>query len=603
MFKKSLRNWVENERGAVAVYLALGTVFLFPMIALAIDATNYYKLNTELKQAADAAALAAATKLDFTDAGLVAADTAARTAVQNFETGANDTQSSNVDITTVQFLRALPPAGNYNYNDYVTTQGSKARYVHVITETRIRWSSAYVALVNLWGGNDQNSLKPTASDAVAGKVTVACKALPMMMCNPAETGVDSNGQPCGNSSFIPPGDPNTSYSLFSDFLKAHPEWRRHQFRIKWIGNNSSIVPGVFGLLRPLTGDFGNGAGAIRDELGQIDPANCFEIQDAQVDIKTGQAATIADALNVRFDIFRGPMGSSRNDPGYAPALNRTKGRLPSGNGQNARCDPDETTAQPPDATKLLQDSCFANPASNSCGNLGPSNNQGNFNGRYGDGKWDAVSYFNINHPRTDGTTWNSSQTKLDQLNTLLQFIHNNYGSDYGVDATAVNTTLPPSRWAVYKWETAGSTVGGARKSGEPSVGLPNITGAVPDRIPGAHTRINVITKEEGRANVTGNAGAQCSNQTPLGPTRRRLYIAVVNCCEQADALSGGDRHVAVTEFAEAFLTEPVCHGSVCDNSGVTGNDPDKGAIYVEIYNAVKAKDADQVVLRDYVQLY
>jgi len=593
MSKKGLRNWVENERGAVAVYLALGTAFLFPLIALAVDATNYYKLNTELKQAADAAALAAATKLDFTDAGLVAAANAARTAVENLETGANDGQDNTVDITTVQFLRALPPAGYYNYQDYVTTEGAKARYVHVITETRTRESTPYAALVALWGGNSQNGLKPTASDAVAGKVTVACKALPLMMCNPAEVGTDADGQPCGNSNVT--GGP--SYSLFSDFLAAHPEWRRHQFRIKWIGPSSSIAPGVFGLLQPLNDAFGNGAGAIRDELGRIDPATCFEVQDVQ--IKTGQNATVVDGLNTRFDIFRGPLGNDSDDANFAPALNRTKGRYPTNNGKNARCDPPQTSVQPPDAIKLPQDSCFAGPTSSTCGALGDTNNQGNFIGRYGDGQWDALSYFNINHPRTDGTTWNAHTTELNQL---LQFVHNNYGSDYGVDTTTVNTTSPPSRWAVYKWETAGSTVGGARISGEPAVGLPAITGSVPDRIPGAHTRItsNGITKEEGRADINGSG--QCSTAAPLGTLRRRLYIAVVNCCQQSAELSGGQRRVHVTEFAEAFMTEPACHGSTCNDPDV-GNNDDKGAIYVEIYNAVKASDANQVVLRDYVQLY
>src|SRR5262245_7961148 len=86
MSKMRLRSWLREECGAVAVYLALGTIFLFPMIAIAIDATSYYKLNTELKQAADAAALAAATKLDWTDEGLVAAEAAARNAVQNLQT-------------------------------------------------------------------------------------------------------------------------------------------------------------------------------------------------------------------------------------------------------------------------------------------------------------------------------------------------------------------------------------------------------------------------------------------------------------------------------------------------------------------------------------
>src|SRR5262249_4268490 len=155
---------------------------------------------------------------------------------ENLETGANDAQDNTVDITTVEFLRALPPAGHYNYADYVTTEGSKARYVHVVTETRTRASTPYATLVALWGGKSQNGIKQTAGDAVAGKVTVACKALPLMMCNPAEVGVDADGQPCGNPAVTADNDPNTpnSYSLFSDFLKDHPDWRRHQFRIKWI---------------------------------------------------------------------------------------------------------------------------------------------------------------------------------------------------------------------------------------------------------------------------------------------------------------------------------------------------------------------------------
>src|SRR5262249_50747986 len=153
-----------------------------------------------------------------------------------------------------------------------------------------------------------------------------------------------------------------------------------------------------------------------------------------------------------------------------------------------------------------------------------------------------LSYFNVNHPRTDSQAWNATT-----LTPLLQFIHNNYGSDYGVDSTTVNTTFPPSRWAVYKWETAGAkvgttVVGGTRKNGEPSSGLAAITASVPDRIPGAHTRITTKPTEEGRSGVKNVA--ECSAPTTKsGPDRRTLYVAVVNCCAQADQLSGGSRQV------------------------------------------------------------
>ena len=123
-------------------------------------------------------------------------------------------------------------------------------------------------------------------------------------------------------------------------------------------------------------------------------------------------------------------------------------------------------------------------------------------------------------------------------------------------------------------------------------------GTYKDRIPGLHTRNpSGITMEEGRSGISGNEGAQCSTQTPLGPARRTLYLAVVNCCEQSANLSGGDRRVKITEWAEAFITEP----AQANNSG--GNTGDLGAAYVEVFNAVKADESDRVVLREYVQLY
>jgi len=603
MFWRVARSLARNDCGAVIVYVALGLLVFFPMMAVAIDLTNYLKLNTELKQAADAAALAAAVDLDFTAQGLIDADNAARTAVQNFETGANDSGGSDVQIVTVQFLRALPPAGNSNYNDYVTTDPAKARYVRVITETRQRDSVAFRAFAALF-----NSLKParivvdaagavktTAADAVAGKVTVACKAMPIFMCNPAE--LESNPT-CGN----PNVTGGQSYSLFSDFLATHPEWRRREFRVKWIGPQTAIEPGVFGLLQPITGSFnGNGANAIAHELGMVDPTTCVVIQDNDLDVKTGQTQAIVDGLNTRFDIYRGTFGSTKNDAGYAPALNRTKGALPASlGGGGGACDPQEMTSTPPQVMKLPQDSCFAsNPPPASCAALGgsdPYDPQGNYAGRYGDGQWNALTYFDVNHPRTVNDTptpWTAGD-----LDPILQWIHANYGNDYvaaggKLDTGPINTVSPPSRWSVYRWETAGSSVGEARIPGEP---LPPNTG-FQDRIPGAHTRLNVITKEEGRSGVNGNGGAQCSNSSPLGPARRTLNVAVVNCCEQADQLSSGQRRVKITEWAEVFMTEP----AKANNSG--GNTGDLGAIYIEVYNAVKANDSYRVVLRDYVQLY
>jgi len=616
MFWRAAGSFARSERGAVAVYVMLALTAFFPLIAIAIDATSFYKLNTELKQAADAAALAAAVELDFTAQGLIDAENAARNAVKNFQTGANDGGGSDVEIALVHFMRALPPAGNENYPDYVTTEASKARYVRVVTEARQRDSLMYrlYAAFRFVAPNDTSTVDPagavqtTSEDAIAGKVTVACQSMPIFMCNPAEV---TYNPACGNPN-VTLGSPEPSYSSFAEFLADNPDWRRRQFRLKWIGPQTEIEPGVFGLLEPITGSFpGNGANAIAHELAIANPSSCVVIQDNELDVKTGQTQSIVNGLNTRFDIYRGTFGSVTNNPGYAPALNRTKGALPSSlGGQGGDCDPEEMTGTPPQVKKLPQDSCFTDNPSAACDSLGapdPLDPQGNYAGRYGNAEWDAVEYFNVNHPRADGKLWDDpsidplTDTTLEEV---LDFIHQQYGNDWGTpDATAVDDTLPPSRWAVYRWETAGSGAPFAenRIAGEPLPpnpipGDPN-GASYDDRIPGAHTRLNIITKEEGRSGESSSGGAMCSQSTPLGPYRRTLNVAVVNCCEQSEQLSSGQRRVKITEWAETFLTEP----AQANNSG--GNTGDMGAIYVEVYNVVKANDSDRVVLRDYVQLY
>ncbi len=100
-----------------------------------------------------------------------------------------------------------------------------------------------------------------------------------------------------------------------------------------------------------------------------------------------------------------------------------------------------------------------------------------------------------------------------------------------------------------------------------------------------------LPEEEGQRPTTGD---QCSNQGAELRQRRNIYIAVVNCCEQMEALSKGQRKVQVDEILEAFLTEP---------ANASGGGADMGAIYIEAIKILEPGASDTVVLRDYVQLY
>jgi hypothetical protein len=91
---------------------------------------------------------------------------------------------------------------------------------------------------------------------------------------------------------------------------------------------------------------------------------------------------------------------------------------------------------------------------------------------------------------------------------------------------------------------------------------------------------------------------QCQSDPDFiaGPDRRLVYIAIVNCEEYEDELSGGQRVVPVLEVLEAFLTEPA-------DSNAKGGNENMGAIYVEPLRTLEVGGQANVVLREIIQLY
>ena len=91
---------------------------------------------------------------------------------------------------------------------------------------------------------------------------------------------------------------------------------------------------------------------------------------------------------------------------------------------------------------------------------------------------------------------------------------------------------------------------------------------------------------------------QCQSDPDFiaGPERRLIYIAIVNCQEYADALSGGQRVVPVLEILEGFMTEAA-------DSNAAGGYADMGAIYVEPIRTLDVGAQENVVFREVIQLY
>jgi hypothetical protein len=95
---------------------------------------------------------------------------------------------------------------------------------------------------------------------------------------------------------------------------------------------------------------------------------------------------------------------------------------------------------------------------------------------------------------------------------------------------------------------------------------------------------------------------QCQNDAsgPFGavadPSRRLLYIAMVNCMAEKNDLNSGARTVEVIEVLEAFMTEAA-------DANSAGGNADMGAIYVEPIRSLPIEGSKNVVLHEIIQLY
>jgi len=117
-----------GERGSVMIMTAILMFFIILAVGLCIDVARVYMVRTELQNAADAAALAAARELNSGAGGIQDAVTRATTIVNNF--GFNRASAT---IPTVEFSTTL----NETPVDSLTAQSNAAsiRFVWVTTQT------------------------------------------------------------------------------------------------------------------------------------------------------------------------------------------------------------------------------------------------------------------------------------------------------------------------------------------------------------------------------------------------------------------------------------------------------------------------------------
>lgn len=269
------RRLAREEDGFVLVFYAIAIPALLALAGLVLDAGRLLGLDSQSAAFADAAALAAAARLDRSDGAIPAARGAAR-ALGNRPRFAE----AGGDRLTFRFAAELrdlarPGAG------LPDSAGAAATYVEVTTAE----ASLTGSLLALVGARP----RPVRRRAIAASQYYACDVTPALLCHPDPPAFAAGARP------------------------------GRQFLLRMDGNRAA---GSIALLdRP---ELAGGRQTLRD-LADDSPAFCYA---DGVRLRTTLASTdFDDAVNVRFDRYRGRTGPVAPDLAvFPPAPNVIQGR-------------------------------------------------------------------------------------------------------------------------------------------------------------------------------------------------------------------------------------------------------------------------------------
>jgi Flp pilus assembly protein TadG len=412
---RSLRRLSQNSDGAVAPTIALSLLALIAVGGIAFDYARLASMDTELQNAADQAALAAASQLDGETGACSRAAAAARTMITNLTYMANDSAAKAIVIANEPSCDAV---GNVRFYQNITkttaaTNDANAKFVEVQVDPR----RAFYALTPVVARFQSGAL---TAIAFAGLGEAICRVPPLMLCNPNES-----------------GDPN--FTVANYVGKG----------VRLVANDGggNYAPGNFGFLD--VGQ-GNGASALRAVLGRNgDPGDCSA--GGSVTTEPGNMITLRDALNTRFDMYDNGLNAACNPDGSLcpPSANSRKDFIRKGTGTNA-CGFTTGVGQPgwreaanayPPAAQTPTHLTLTDAEINALAPMGYPRDECHAvsitgvctGGRIGDGVWDRYAYFRSHSAVNYGTEGAS----VAAMNT---FLTNAFG------------TTTPSRYQVYQYE-------------------------------------------------------------------------------------------------------------------------------------------------------
>lgn len=295
---------LRSQRGAILIMTALLIVVLIGVAALAMDIGRLVVLRSQLQNAADAAAIAAAMELDGKDGARERAKAAAREAIHHDKSfarvqdllgagGLPDDAFTFYCVIGAQY--DVKPSDTTNFGiycsgtddgtgKYASVTDPESHYVRIDLDPakapgRFDLKLFFLPVLNLISPGTATEAA-TRAQAVAGRQFLECNYPPIAICDPFEDtgGTFHESMPLGGSVELSQGSSN-----------------------QWFKGN-------FAFLEPITGE--NGAGAVAKYLASADTQGC---SPPVVTTKTGAIAGPRSGFNTRFDIYDNPNPFNKPD--------------------------------------------------------------------------------------------------------------------------------------------------------------------------------------------------------------------------------------------------------------------------------------------------
>lgn len=307
-----------NERGNVLVYTVLSVLFLFFAVGLGVDLSHLYLVKTELQNAADAGALAAASALGTPNTQRIttAVDRAVSTMNLNKYNFNNKSFGDVMDTTAQRSLVtfAVNLGGPYISETAATASDAVAdsmRFVKVFTPS----VAVNIFFASPLLGSTQNlNATATAGRSVPGNVRYCPAPLSAVECDPGVP-IAQCQLPQNFWGTCPGSDPN-AIQTYPNGTTCNPKQQFCKgctYTIR-AAPATGPSPGNYNIL-----DCGQGSGGNADrnalasygtacQCGNVDPSDT-------VTTKPGvTAGAIRQGLNVRFDVYSGGISYSTSTP-------------------------------------------------------------------------------------------------------------------------------------------------------------------------------------------------------------------------------------------------------------------------------------------------